>query len=203
MPRRCCTAMNWKCFRARRRWAACATTSRMRTRPIFSRRTSRSICCRRSMKRRSAGCGTIRKPGMQRCAGGRQKLSTIFSMAQLREGIAKDRAEWERRGASKNTLRNYGSDLEQFATYFEPPGEGAPEIEQLDLPLMREWLGGLYDQGLTVVSVRRKIAAVRAMFKFLLREGVVARNVAGRLRTPKAKQRLPEVMSAEKTNNLL
>jgi integrase/recombinase XerC len=124
-------------------------------------------------------------------------------MAQLRECIAKYLAELERRGASKHTLRNYGSDLEQFATYFEPPGEGAPEIEQLDLPLMREWLGGLYDQGLTVVSVRRKIAAVRAMFKFLLREGVVARNVAGRLRTPKAKQRLPEVMSAEKTNNLL
>ncbi|HEX3683965.1 MAG TPA: tyrosine recombinase XerC [Bryobacteraceae bacterium] len=122
---------------------------------------------------------------------------------QVRECIAKYLAEIERRGASKHTLRNYGSDLEQFAAYFEPPGERAPDIEQLDLPLMREWLGGLYDQGLTVVSVRRKIAAVRAMFKFLLREGVVTRNAASRLRTPKAKQRLPEVMSAEKTNQLL
>ncbi len=124
-------------------------------------------------------------------------------MAQLRESIAKYLAELERRGASKHTLRNYGSDLEQFAAYFEPPGERAPEVEQLDLPLLREWLGGLYDQGLTVVSVRRKIAAVRAMFKFLLREGVLQRNVASRLRTPKTRQRLPEVMSAEKTNHLL
>jgi integrase/recombinase XerC len=124
-------------------------------------------------------------------------------MAQIRECITKYLAELGRRGASKHTLRNYGSDLEQFANYFEPPGETAPTVEELDLAMMREWLDGLYDQGLTVVSVRRKIAAVRAMFKFLLREGIVQKNIAIRLRTPKAKQRLPEVMSAEKTNNLL
>jgi integrase/recombinase XerC len=124
-------------------------------------------------------------------------------MAALRECIPKYLGELQRRGASKHTLRNYGSDLEQFATYFEPPGEMAPAVEQLDLPLLREWLASLYDQGLEVVSVRRKLAAVRAMFKFLLQEGVLQKNIAMRVRTPKAKQRLPDVMSAEKTNNLL
>jgi len=87
--------------------------------------------------------------------------------------------------------------------YFEPPGETAPAIEELDLPLLREWLAALYDQGLNVISIRRKIAAVRAMFKFLRQEGVLDQNVATRLRTPKTKQRLPDIMSAEKTNNLL
>lgn len=124
-------------------------------------------------------------------------------MAQIHECIAKYLAELRRRGAAEHTMRNYASDLKQFATYFEPPGEKAPAIEALDLLLMREWLAWLYDEGLTVVSVRRKIAAVRAMFKFLLREGVIATNPASRLRTPKVKQRLPEVMSVEKTNHLL
>ncbi len=124
-------------------------------------------------------------------------------MAALRECVSKYLGELERRGASKHTVRNYASDLEQFATYFEPPGETAPEAEQIDLALLREWLASLYDQGLETVSVRRKLAAVRAMFKFLLQEGVVSRNIATRLRTPKVKQRLPDVMSAEKTNNLL
>jgi integrase/recombinase XerC len=124
-------------------------------------------------------------------------------MAQLRDCIAKYLAELGRRGASKHTLRNYASDLAQFAAYFEPPGEKAPPIEELDLPLLREWLAWLYDEGLTVVTIRRKIAAVRAMLKFLLREGIVSNNAASRLRTPKMKQRLPDVMSAEKTNNLL
>jgi integrase/recombinase XerC len=124
-------------------------------------------------------------------------------MAALRDCIARYLAELARRGASKHTLRSYGSDLEQFVAYFEPPGLTAPEVEQLDLPLMREWLASLYDQGLTTVSVRRKLAAVRAMFKFLLEERVLQTNIAARLRTPKVKQRLPEVMSAEKTNDLI
>jgi integrase/recombinase XerC len=124
-------------------------------------------------------------------------------MPALRDSIAKYLAELERRGASKHTLRNYGSDLDQFAGYFELPGAAAPGIDQLDLPLLREWLAALYDRELTVVSVRRKLAAVRAMFKFALQEGFIQKNLAARLRTPKTRQRLPEVMSEEKTNNLL
>jgi integrase/recombinase XerC len=124
-------------------------------------------------------------------------------MPTIREATAKYLAELERRGASKHTVRNYASDLEQFATYFEPPGEIAPGLETLDLPLLREWLAGLYDQGLSTVSIRRKLAAIRAMFKFQVQERVLATNIARRLRTPKVKQRLPDVMSAEKTNNLL
>ena len=124
-------------------------------------------------------------------------------MAAIRDCTSKYLAELARRGASPHTVRNYASDLEQFASYFEPPGETAPEVEQLDLALLREWLASLYDHGLNVVSVRRKLAAARALFQFLLQEGVIAQNATKRLRTPKTKQRLPDVMSAEKTNNLL
>jgi len=125
-------------------------------------------------------------------------------MTSLRTCISKYLAELARRGASKHTLRNYGSDLEQFASYFEPPGEStSPELAQLDVPILREWLSSLYDAGLETVSVRRKLAAVRAMYKFLLSEGLVRSNPAARLRTPKIKQRLPEVMTEEKANRLI
>ena len=124
-------------------------------------------------------------------------------MPTLRESASKYLAELERRGASAHTLRNYGTDLEQFATYFEPPGETAPLVEALDLALLREWLSALYDQELAVASIRRKMAAVRAMFKFLRQEGLITHNIAARLRQPKVAQKIPEVMSAEKTNNLI
>lgn len=124
-------------------------------------------------------------------------------MSNIRLCVAQYLADLARRGASPHTLRNYASDLEQFARYFEPSGATVPEIEQLDLELMREWLAGLYDLELSTVSVRRKLAAVRAMFRFHLQEGTLKTNIAARLRTPKAKQRLPDVMSAEKTNTLL
>jgi integrase/recombinase XerC len=124
-------------------------------------------------------------------------------MPAIRESIARYLAELARRGASKHTVRNYASDLEQFATYFEPPDATPPTVEELDLAALREWLAGLYDHGLETVSVRRKLAAVRALYKFLRTEGSLTANIAARLRTPKMKQRLPEVMSAEKTNNLI
>ena len=124
-------------------------------------------------------------------------------MPTIRESIVKYLAELTRRGASPHTLRNYGSDLEQFAAYFETPGAPIPQLEDLDLALLREWLGGLYDHKLSVVTVRRKLAAIRAVFKFSMQEGVIAKNPATRLRTPKVRPRIPEVMSAEKTNNLI
>ena len=125
-------------------------------------------------------------------------------MAALPECISKYLAELERRGASKHTLRNYASDLEQFRLYFQPPGESTPpSVEQLSLPLLREWLAALYDRGLDPLSIRRKLAAIRSLFKFLRAEGVLETNVAARLRTPKTRERLPEILSAEKANHLI
>ncbi len=80
-------------------------------------------------------------------------------MPTIRECTAKYLAELERRGASIHTVRNYGSDLEQFASYFEVPDQPMPALEELDLALLREWLANLYDQKLTTVSIRRKLAA--------------------------------------------
>lgn len=125
-------------------------------------------------------------------------------MAELEACIAGYVAELERRGASRHTIRNYRSDLEQLAGYLQPPGDAvAPTMEQLDLPVLREWLASLYDAGLNTTSIRRKLAAVRALFRFLRAEGTVTGNVAARLRTPKTRRKIPDVMSAEKTNNLL
>ena len=109
-------------------------------------------------------------------------------MPAIRPSTAQFVAELERRGASKHTIRNYASDLDQFATYFELPDAPTPTIEDLDVPTFREWLSSLYDQGLETVSVRRKLAAVRALFRFLRSEGLLATNVAARLKTPKAKR---------------
>jgi integrase/recombinase XerC len=125
-------------------------------------------------------------------------------MAELRLNISNYLLELERRGASEHTVRNYGADLEQFAEYFEiPDGNSIPTVEQLDLTLLREWLSNLYDRRLTPVTIRRKLAAVRAFFQFLREEGICPVNMAARLRTPKVKARLPEILSAEKANNLL
>jgi len=51
--------------------------------------------------------------------------------------------------------------------------------------------------------MRRKLAAVRSLFKFMQREGVIEVNVARLVRTPKAPKTIPSVMTAEQTNTLI
>jgi len=115
--------------------------------------------------------------------------------------------ELRRANVSGHTLRNYGSDLEQFLSYFtvrnEDNSETCVKVEEIDGLAIREWLGYLYQQRLAAVSMRRKLAAVRSFFKFLVREGLIDSNVARLVRTPKAPKSLPRVMTAEQTNVLV
>jgi integrase/recombinase XerC len=124
-------------------------------------------------------------------------------MSDLSEQIQLFLAELRRQNASEHTVRNYASDLDQFLVYFAIGDKRKPTIEEIDALAIREWLGHLYEERLTAVSMRRKLAAVRSFFKFLLREGFVEKNVARMVRTPRMPKTLPEVMTAEQTNVLV
>jgi integrase/recombinase XerC len=97
----------------------------------------------------------------------------------------------------------YGADLREFLYYLSPPETEPPAPSAIDLLILREWLASLYSHRLTAVTIRRKLAAVRGLFRFMLREGVVPLNVARLVRTPKAPKKLPEVMSPEQVNGLI
>src|SRR5207302_9255226 len=174
---------------------------------ITSPPTSPSICCRRSTRKPGGACGTTKKPGTGKFAGGHSPdWTSIFPcMPELAAEIHRFLDELRRQNASAHTVRNYASDLAQFLEYFtiQDKAEHRPSVEEIDALAIREWLGHLYEQQLTAVSMRRKLAAIRSFFKFLLRGGVVAINVARLVRTPKAPKSLPAVMTAEQTNTLV
>jgi len=111
--------------------------------------------------------------------------------------------ELQRGGASVHSIKAYESDLRFFLEYLSPPDLAPPAPDAIDLLTLREWLAALYRDELTAVTIRRKLAAVRGLFKFLQREGVIPTNVAKLVRTPKAPKKLPEVMTAEQANTLL
>jgi integrase/recombinase XerC len=124
-------------------------------------------------------------------------------MSELHGQIERYLEELARTNASPHTLSAYRGDLEQFLEFLSPPDLAPPELAAIDMLLLREWLVWLYGQNLTPVSIRRKLAAVRGLFKFLRREGLVQTNFARLLSTPKAPQKLPEVMTAEQANALV
>jgi integrase/recombinase XerC len=124
-------------------------------------------------------------------------------MSDLRKAIGRFVADLTIRNMSEHTLRNYTSDLAQFSEYFTPPGASPPDPASITSLNLREWMGEMYDRGLTSISIRRKLAAVRSLFHFLAREGTVSTNVARLVKTPKSPRKVPTVASAEQTNTLV
>jgi integrase/recombinase XerC len=102
------------------------------------------------------------------------------------------------RNASPHTVKAYSSDLLLFATY-----AGSRRWNQIDHVAIRGFLSQLYDKGLSKTSVARALAAVRSLYRWLAREGVVEQNPAKLVATPKLAKKLPRVPTIEEMNSVI
>jgi integrase/recombinase XerC len=103
------------------------------------------------------------------------------------------------RAASKHTLRAYAGDLRAFAAYLEPLGVSLLAVTHLHV---RGFLGvQAVDHAAT--SRARRLAALKAFYKFLVRRKVLETNPARRTKTPKLPQRLPRAVPVDETFALM
>jgi integrase/recombinase XerC len=102
------------------------------------------------------------------------------------------------RNASPHTIKAYSRDLSLFAAY-----AGSRGWKQLDHIAVRGFLSQLYDNGLSKPSVARALAAVRSLYRWLAREGVVEQNPAKLVSTPKLPKKLPRVPTIEEMNSVI
>jgi integrase/recombinase XerC len=108
------------------------------------------------------------------------------------------------RNASPHTVRNYRSDLLQFRDYLaDGRATSAVDVKSVDALRIRGFLGVLFGKQEKKSSIARKLSAVRAFFKFLRREGVLAENPSTVVSTPKQDKTLPRIMTEEEMNTFL
>jgi integrase/recombinase XerC len=108
------------------------------------------------------------------------------------------------RNASPHTIRNYNSDLLQFRDYLKGGNADAVvDVRAVDALSIRGFLAHLFEREKKKTSIGRKLAAVRAFYKFLAKEGVLAANPAATVSTPKLDKTLPRIMTEEEMNNFL
>lgn len=103
---------------------------------------------------------------------------------------------------SVHTVTAYEKDLDQFTLF------GSEMVEdfclaEVDHHLIRQWVISLMDQGMTVVSVKRKISTLRSLYKFLLREGLVKKNPTELVMVPRTGKKLPQFVQEQEMNRLL
>lgn len=106
------------------------------------------------------------------------------------------------RNYSEHTVSAYGEDLMQFQEFGkEEWGDFKPE--QVDATLVREWVVSLMDKGYTSTSVNRKLSALRAYFKYLLKNGELESDPMRKVVGPKNKKPLPVFVKEEEMERLL
>ena len=103
------------------------------------------------------------------------------------------------RNFSRHTATAYRKDLAKFLLFLGRP----PDWNTLDHLRIRNFLAHLYEQGLQKASIARHLAAIRAFYKWLSREGLVSRNPAALVSTPKLPKSLPRVPSVEEMNHAI
>ena len=112
------------------------------------------------------------------------------------------------RNLSPHTRRSYISDIRQFQEFlFEnnstvEKGSADSNI-QLDHMVLRAFLAFLYRKKVKKVTISRKIASLRAFFKYLLREGRVPYNPADMIQAPKVEKYLPAFLSVDEVFSLV
>jgi len=134
-------------------------------------------------------------------------------MSETRKSIADYLEQFERhlvleKNASPHTVRNYLSDLREFNEFVRKDlpslldRDGNPEIEKIDYLAIRGYLGMLYKKNKRS-SLARKLASLRAFFRFLMRERYISLNPAKLVSTPKQEKYLPSVLSIDEIFSLL
>ena len=103
---------------------------------------------------------------------------------------------------SDHTVTAYEKDLDQFILFGSEMVEDFC-LEEADHHLIRQFVISLMDQGMTVVTVKRKISTLRSLYKFLLREGVMKKNPTELVMVPKIGKKLPHFVQEEEINKLM
>jgi integrase/recombinase XerD len=123
------------------------------------------------------------------------RRSRSFFLARFTDYVALEQ------GLSPRTQEAYQRDLQRFAEYAEAKGAAAPP--DITARMLREYVYQLKDVGLSPASIRRNVSAVRTYFRFLMGDGIVARDPSERLETPKRWRSLPDVLSVDEVRQLL
>ncbi len=106
----------------------------------------------------------------------------------------------ETRGLSRNTMAAYGNDLRQYADYLGEQG-----VVGWDVPVITVsgFLEMLISREYAASSQARKLAAVKAMYRYLVEEGVVGSDPSKDIGGARVTKKRPNIISVGEADRLL
>lgn len=105
------------------------------------------------------------------------------------------------RGRSTHTVRAYRADIESLLSY--AAAAGALELGQINLSILRGWLGELSAAGQARATLARHSATARSFLGWAEREGHIALDPSLRLQAPRPDTSLPQVLNQHQMSTVL
>lgn len=105
------------------------------------------------------------------------------------------------KGLSPHTIEAYARDIRGFVENLN--NQRVANFDSVTQQHIVTFLSVLQGNGYASTSVARAMIAVKVLFRFLKREGLISANVAGYLSTPKLWQLIPAVLSTDEVDSLL
>lgn len=105
------------------------------------------------------------------------------------------------RQLSNRTCEAYQRDLQHYLAWCES-FKLAP-LDKVRQQQIRDYAAARHRQGLAPKSVQRELSALRTLFRYLLREGLIEHNPAEGVRAPKSQRKLPATLDTDQISHLL
>jgi integrase/recombinase XerC len=105
------------------------------------------------------------------------------------------------RNASYYTIRNYDADLGEFFRFLLD--EGIDTLDSVDRNVLRDYMFRLMEQRTARASIARKVSAVRSLYRYLQREGLVSVSPAANISSPKLDRRLPSFLTQDEMRRIV
>ncbi len=100
------------------------------------------------------------------------------------------------RRLSRHTAAAYRRDLDAFLGWARQAGFAS--FAAIDQQHVRTFAATIHREGLDPRSIQRRLSALRTLFHYLVREGVLAANPAVDVRAPKGARRQPEAIDVDR-----
>ena len=95
---------------------------------------------------------------------------------------------------STHTLRSYAYDLDDY-TAFCNHFDSSKEFIKLKQKAIQAYLQHLSRQGLNAKTLARRLASIKSLYKYMVKNKLVKVNIAQGIKTPKIKKELPQFLS--------
>ncbi len=109
--------------------------------------------------------------------------------------------KYEKR-VSSHTVTAYQKDLDQFVQYCTDI-VGEFDINGVNSKIIRSWIVSLMDNNYSSKSVNRKIASVKAFFRYLMKNELLENNPSENVLLPKIRKKLPLFVEEDSLHHLL